>query len=324
MKFQEIAMRVKSGEITFDSFGHYVSKRCKENFIKSFEDLIEYSNGKGDGKWSIRDDETIEKTNLGMREFYQRRLDNEIKENQSITSSYEAEHCSGCGERLQWVLNGDKLTLREFYNSEIQVPGVKWKGGFDLHPLDYRCPYENPKPFCGEIKVSSRLIFANFFREIEDSPEGQKYTEKWSLNNLIGRENITNYKCTKNVAYGQMSNMSIGIYVNENKDCIIVGPAYHPEENKGYETDEEYEIAISKPVFDGFEMIGSICLDVWRWEATDLATIGEENYDKLVEDHGNRGIVEIDVKHGVWKFEHYFDRLNEDDNCYSRFVLKND
>lgn len=326
MRFQEIVMKIKNDEINLDSCGHEAWSPDK-HLISHCEHLVEYANGKGDGTWSIRENETTDETNLGMRKFYQRMLDNEIEENQSIAGSYEAEHCSGCGERLQWVLNGNKLTLREFYNDQIQVPGKKWQGAFDLHPLDYRCPYEHPIAFGGEIKISSRLIFVNFFRGIEDAPEGKKYTREWSLNDLIGRDNITKYKCaTQNIAYGQMSNMSIGIYVNENKDCVIVGPAYHPAECEEYDSDEAFEEAIKKPVFDGFEMVGTICLDVWRWEATDLATIGEENYDKLVEDHRNRGIVEIDVKHGIWKFEHYFDRTEDEfeDLCYSKFTLKND
>jgi hypothetical protein len=135
MKFQEIVMKIKKDEINLDSCGHEVWS-AHGNLISQFEHSLEYANGAGDGTWSIREDESMDETNLRMRAFYQRRLDNEIEENQSIAGSHEAEHCSGCGERLQWVLNGNKLTLREFYNDQIQVPGKKWKGDFDLHSLD--------------------------------------------------------------------------------------------------------------------------------------------------------------------------------------------
>jgi len=322
VKFQEIATRVKSGEITLDSCGHLISKKIKEDFIKNFEDLVESANGSNDEKWIVREGETMEERNLEMREFYQRMLDREIKENKSLVSS-EKENCFGCGEKLQWIFNANKLTLREFYNKEIQNPNRKSKGDFDAHSLDYRCPYEHPKPFVGEIKVSSRLIFANFFRQIEDSPEDKRYTEFWSLNNLVGRENITKHKCKKNVAYGQMSNMSIGIYVNENKDSIIVGPDCNPAEYKKYDSDEEYEAACDKSVFEGYQLVDTICLDVWRWEATDLDTIGEKNYNTLVEDQRSSGLVEINAKHGIWKFEHFFDSLDEysENYCYAKLTL---
>lgn len=322
MRFKEIAIKVKNDEITFDYCGHDTYD-TKENFISNFEHLVEYANGAGDGKWSIRPNENMEETNLSMRNFYQQRIDAEIEENKSIMS-IEPEHCSGCGYRLRWVLNGNKLTLREFYNDKIKIPGKKWLGSFDHFPIEYRCPYEKLKPFCGKIKVSSRLILLNFFKGVEDTPKGKKYTREWSLNDLIGRHNITKYKSKKNIAYGQMSNMSIGIYVNENRDCVIVGPAYHPAEVEEYDSDEEYEIAISKPVFDGFNIVGTMSLRVWRWEATDLETIGD--YNQFIQDHEDQEIIEIDVKHGVWEFKHYFDRIeeyeNENNHCYSKFTLK--
>lgn len=324
MKFKEIALKVKNDEITLDSCGHRISEQMKDRFISHFENLEKGAVGEKDGKWTIREDETMEETNRSMREFYQRHLDNEIQENESLFPSCEGSHCFGCGEKLNWVLNGDKLTLRQFYNHEIQRPNLKWKGGFDLRPLDYRCPYEHAKPFSGEIKVSSKLIFANFFRWVDDSTEENKYKEEYCINYLIGRENTTKYKCANNIAYGQMSNMSIGIYVNENKDSIIIGPAYHPiefSEEACLMNDEEYEAALKKPVFEGFKLAGTICLGVWRWEATDFKTIGKENYAELIKE--NQDIVELKVKHGIWQFEHYFDRLeDEKDYCYSKFNLK--
>ena len=70
-------------------------------------------------------------------------------------------------------------------------------------------------------------------------------------------------------------------------------------------------------------MIGEICLDVWRWEATDLNTIGAEKYEALAEDHKNRGMVEVDVPHGEWEFKEYYrcDDESENEHLYGRLDL---
>jgi len=311
MRFQDIAVKVKNGDITFDFYGHDVSffRECFEDY---FDDLVKYAGGFGDGKWQSNINKTVEEVNHLMREYYQRKLDHEINEGDIIITD-SSEKCHGCGEMLYLMLGSDKLILCGFYDNKIN----------DFNKQQNRCPYENHKSFVGEIKITSKLIFANFFKNVDDTPDCCKYENDWSLNTLIGRNNITNYKCTKNVAFGQMSNMSIGIYVNDNRDSIIVGPSTHPCEYEDYESDEDYIAACSNPVFDGYKLVGHITLDIWRWEATDINTIGEENYHQLVDDNKCRGLVEIDVQHGIWKFEHFYDGIKDDkDYCYSKFTRK--
>ena len=311
MKFREICEKVKSGEIVFDVAGHSYNHHFIERFIKRYEENLACSLGSHDGKWDCRK-EVPEKINADMRDFYTRRLDFEVGDDESLSHSSEAETCSGCGQKLQWVLKGNVLMPLEFFgNSE-----------WERHSVDYICSYAEPRPFVGKIKINSRMIFANFFSEIKDSPEDVEHTTEWSLNYMVGRENITKYKSERNVAYGQMGNMSIGIYVNENKTSVIIGPGFHPAEFDEYDSDEKFEEACKKPVFEGYELIGTIDLACWRWEGSDLNTIGEE-YNELVEKGCD--LVEIDAQHGEWEFKQYYrcnDQFSNDENhLYARLDL---
>lgn len=317
LTIREIAEAVRAGTMALELAGHQTND-TKKSFLAEYDDNVANANGKNDGKWS----DSSAEVDAGMREFFQHKLDFVVDQDAPLTIMFDRSSCFGCGKRLQWVLTGDKLQLRNYWQAN---PNERRGRGGEMvnYPVDYVCPFATPQPTKGEIKVTSRLLFANFFLEVEDSQEDEKHSEDWSLNNLAGRKRITEYKAERNVAYGQMGNMSIGIYINEAKDSIIVGPKYHPAEDEDYDTDEEYEKAMALPVFPGYELIGGICLDVWRWEATDLNTIGAENYDKVAERHGNRGMVEIDVPHGVWSFEHYYDtKSNANKYIYAKLDLK--
>ena len=315
MKFSEIAEKVKNGTIVFDTCGHSFSRSFKEQFVDRYERDLASANGSNDGNWKERDGLSAEETDKRMRDFYQCILDFEADKDEPISYHYDGDYCYGCGETLKWILNGDILTPRYFYNHK--------KKDFNIHPIDYRCLFEAPRPTTGEIEVGSTLVFANFFQWVEDAPEGKKYSLDYDLCSIRGLENITKYKCAHNIAYGQMSNMSIGIYVNSTKDSIIIGPAYHPAESKEFESEEEYCAALDKPVFEGYELVGTVCCDVWRWEATDANTIGEEGEKELAKRFRYNKPIRLDVKHGIWQFEHYFENLKDDDRyCYSKFTLK--
>lgn len=323
MKVSEICELVRSGEITLDVAGHHVNA-TKERFLERYDRNVAMANGANDGKWSPRENETPEKVDAGMREFYQRHLDREVNQEETLGSGMgDGEYCFGCGEKNKWVLTGKKLQLRQHYVEDATDRfGIREIND----PVDFICPFHIPMPFKGEIKVTSKLLIANFFREIEDAPEDEQWSEKWSLNSFAGRQRVAEYKAARNVAYGQMGNTSISIYINDAKDSIIIGPNCHPAEYKEYDTNEEYEAACSLPAFPGYEQVGSIILDVWRWEATDLNTIGEDKYPEIAEDHQYRGMVEIDVPHGTWTFEHFHDskRWNKDneDYLYAKLELK--
>jgi hypothetical protein len=151
---------------------------------------------------------------------------------------------------------------------------------------------------------------------ILDCPKEEEHTQKWSLNHSAGIVNITKYKSEKqNIAYGQMGNMSVGIFAHPNKKSIIVGNAYQNE------TDEENKIDY---VINEHKFLGRISLDVWRWEATDFNTLGQETYNKVLKENKKyRGMVEVEVEHGVWLFECYYEtRTSVDENIYAHLWLQ--
>lgn len=316
MKASEIADALRSGKFTLDTAGHQIYVGL-EYFLERYDDHVGCANGSNDGKWS----DTSKDVDARMREFYQHSLDREVKqEDRAFIGLTDGEMCSGCGEKLHWVLTGDKVQLRSKFmtREKLQKPF----GDYVSYPADYVCPFADAKPFKGEIKVDSLLLFANFFREIPNAIEENQYTQEWSLNHTAGRRRIAEYKASRNVAYGQMGNMSVGIFVNKDKTSILVAEPYGD--------------------IEGYENIGVICLEVWRWEATDLNTLkanGVKSYDALEKEvkGESRDLVKVAAKHGVWEFEHYYDtpkfekeyeeREYDDDvpanTIFSRLTLKN-
>jgi hypothetical protein len=336
MKFREIAEKIKSGEMSFNFCGHLMSEYFQERFLEIYQDTIDGSLGKHDGKWKnsvrIERGETMEDVNRSMREHYARTLDCDVEEGEPFWGGMDNDaECHGCGKRLKWVLNGNTLAFRCYYDHDAN--------NFVQHPANYVCPYATPRPFKGEIKVASKLIFVNFFKEdddykFKDCPEDKEHTSEWSVGAIIGRENITAHKAAQNVAYGQMTNTSVGIYLHPNKKSVIVGDLYvadrrieaMPDEVTEKMTSAEYKkMEKELSVIEGHKLVGRVGLCVWRWEATDLKTLGAKSYKEhkeLKKEH--RDMVELTVKHGVWQFEHYFDSHTapDDMSVYSRFTLK--
>lgn len=312
MKLRDICELLKKDEITLDYAGHSIYSD-KKYLIERYEDKVALENGQNDGKWSNERKENIDEVNARMRDFYKSNLDSEIEQEDTLRwgNLHDAIECRGCGERLHWTLTGNKLQLRNYYDVH-----PKYKRGYEFvnHPVDYVCPFKDPKPFIGEIKIESTLLIANFFHEFEDEPEGQKYSDEYSLDSFAGRFNRAKYKAEQqNVAYGQMGNTSVNVYLNNEKTSVIIGPTYHPNEFKDFATDEEYYAAMAIPLFPGYELVGRVELEMWRWEATDLKTLEKKNttIESLREQEHNqyRGLVELDVKYGTWKFQHNYDLI---------------
>lgn len=97
--------------------------------------------------------------------------------------------------------------------------------------------------------------------------------------------------------------------------------------------DDEYLKLIETPVFENYELVGTVSCGVWRWEATDENTLGKEGLKKLKKDKKEfcMDIVKLDVAHGVWEWQHWFNQCNNDyppefelpeKYVYSKFTLK--
>lgn len=318
MKFREMMDKIRAGEITLELAGHKVNG-TKEQLLKKFDRDVAKSNGSNDGKWNYDKGENREETDKRMREHIKMKLDFEVNEDELLFMS-DSETCFGCGERLHFVLTGNVLQLRSWFDREYKAPDRRYVGDWVNYPIDFVCPYATPKPTNGKINVNSRLIFVNFFRldkdGVLDCPKEEEHTQKWSLNHTAGIANITQYKSEhQNIAYGQMGNMSVGIFAHPNKKSIIVGNAYQDEDEE--ENDKEYAI-------NGHKFLGRISLDVWRWEATDFNTLGQETYNKVLKENKKyRGIVEVEVDHGVWLFECYYEtNTSVNENIYAHLWLQ--
>lgn len=197
-----------------------------------------------------------------------------------------------CERRFKLAYDGDRLTPRCFYDQAS-------KKFITLGASACRCPYENfCRPFTGEIPVKGQLAVANYFSSIPDCQPEDEHTEGWSLCSLRGRENITKYKASRGVAYGQLTNTIMGVYAHPAGELVLVGQA------PGLEDEEPYTLK-------GLPLIGEIGCDVWRWEAACSSLVAADV--KQQQQRGYDPPALIDVKPGVWSFEHYYDMHRHDE-----------
>jgi hypothetical protein len=330
ISYQEICEKLRTGEMELDTSGHDIITN-KDSFLQRYDEIVAYSQGSNDGEWGKSDPSGHKSsiTDEQMRDHFKEILDKTYNQEDKLGGfEFESETCGLCGEKLRWVLTGDKLQLR---NHVVSNPKARFGIEFVNYPAEYRCSFEHPQPTTGRILVKSPLIITNYFNGFDDTPQGKEHDQEYSLCSLAGRKKITEHKVQSNVAYGQMGNTTVGVYINEKHDTIILGPAYHPAESQNL-TEKQYKAAIKKPVFEGFKKLKkTISLSVWRWEASDVKTIGKEGLNKLKE--LGKDFVRLDVPHGVWEFKHYYDSYRyeglkeplkhpENENIWAKLFLK--
>jgi hypothetical protein len=264
-----------------------------------------------------------------MRDFYRWRLDWEVEQEKSIGYIFDGEYCFECGEKLRWVLTGNTLQLRQHTVSD---PTARFGIRDENFPVDYRCSYAEISSYGGQITVNSPLLFANFF-DPADTPEGEQHGDEYDLNCLCGRMNICKYKAeNQNTAYGQGSMGSFGVYVHPDRNSIIISHndiADHlmmiatedmsEEQVKEYYENADYD---AMSLIEGHKFVGRVNIDVWRWEATEKANVSDEVMQKTFEQRG-MDLVEVDVPHGIWTFEHFYDahRGKSEPLIYARLKL---
>ena len=192
-------------------------------------------------------------------------------------------YCFECGRNLPYVLKDSKT---------ISL-GLTWEQEKN-NEMDNTCPMKDKgKSFSFEIKVTSgKLVFANYFDDRKTDDQGNKveifepedrWSDKWSLNSALGRMNITrHYAEQHNIAYAQMGNMSIAVFVNKAHDGIIIGDTERRRIQKHTYVDE-------------------ISLSVWRWMATDLAVLEKHGIAP-----GEESIV-LDVPNGIYRVTNYYE-----------------
>lgn len=277
MKVSELLLKIESREILIDSYNHSISNN--QNLIDSF---IE-----------IKNDTFNEVKNNGeLADHFSLFLEKDLKYEEMLPRQlFFNEECGFCGQKLGWAFDGNKVSLRYYFNENTR----KW----ELKSNNFKCEYSNFKYFKGQINISSPLIITNFFSNVKSYPEGIR---RWSYNNWYGRDCIAKYKCKQNVASGAVGNTSLSIYLSKDKSSIILT-----------------ESSIEKMKFlKNFNYIGNIVLDAWRWEASDLNTIQQKEYELI---KSNKNFLELNVPYGNWEFKHFYEFANNCNIC-SFFKLK--
>lgn len=269
LNIEQIRDGLLAGIINIDLAGHrsHAEEYLRKNLIERLTQLIEYCYEKKDER------------KLDWFDFEMRRL--EVGEHIGIFPMET--YCFECGCELPYVLkDANTITLGLTYEQK------------DNHETDNTCPMKDKgKSFSFDIRVDSgKLVFANYFDDRRTDAQGNKteifepedrYARKFSLNCALGRMNLTkHYAEQHNIAYAQMGNMSICIFVNKTRDSIIIGDT-EPRSIKGHKS------------------VGSISLSVWRWMAADPAVL-EKHGIVLDEDS-----IVLDVANGVYRVTNYYE-----------------
>ena len=297
MKVSDIIEGLKKGEITLDFCGHEVREDTREDIIERYEDNISKANGSHDGKWgSIERGDDANEVNKRMREFYQVRLDAEVKENKHCygLSDIAKTHCFCCGEDIYPTLSGNTLKLNCIFHKNDD-PDINRRY---VYLINSGCPLKYGAPLGGVINITEKMVLANFIpTKKEDCPDDENRYDGYSLNSYLGRKNITEWKAkAQNVAYGQTGSCgSTNIYINKAKDHVLV------TETRFDDNDEEV-----LPIGD-FECIGKTEVAVWRFEATDTGTTDMTECEKVWKEMHHDYVI-ADVKPGKWEFITYYDK----------------
>ena len=311
----EILKGLNNGSITINFNGHcdvnrVGYKKLSKEFINDFDEFVihelKYANGAGDNTWgSFKDEDATPegqaKVNADMRDFYNK----EIMSDHGLRFKFfdwNGRSCWNCGKRIFCYINNDKR--------EVLV-ATTYKSG--LLKDEKVCEFTNPQPFQGEIDLST-VVVVNYFKEDCDRLENdvEDYYGDYSLNCLAGRQRTAKWMLdNQKRAYGQMGNMSIGVYLSKTKDHIIISSAYlEDHEDSYYSTPESIEQA--KHILANYDYKGCISLCVWRYEVADIKNITLTNEDiEVYKENHKKGYMSdhivFDVTPGKYLFTHYYD-----------------
>ena len=317
MKIETILEKLKSGEIKINDCGH-----CTNEIIDQIERNVK----------TLLESDLFDPKKTDVKPEHARLIlgyDPEI--GQKVTDSEI--YCFDCGAHCRAYLISeteialiDRVLVRE-------TKGMNYIVDNGMQPEDAtQCPMSDArnKGF-HETFVNfptGKVVFQNFFRKDEMTANSDKSkTYNPGINCILGRIDLADDLATRDVGYGQMGNMSVSVYLHKNCKSIIIGDEYY------YDGDVE-----KRRNYDDYICIGSICLDVWRWQCADLQTI--QKYDEDCEytmqseptnpTKDKYGDVHLlHVVPGKWRIEHRFDFMTMDDEkdpdmYYSKLTLVED
>lgn len=319
----EILQGLKNKTVSINFNGHFNvnfvgQDQLSSRFIKDFEEdvnhEVSYMNGKGDDKWSNRDGEDMKKVNSDMREFYRRKLycDYDLEWN---FWDWKGRDCPNCGERMFFYMDNEKkqvFTSCTYKSEELKNEKI--------------CEFSDPKPYKGKIFLSEAVV-ANYFkkdygaiREIED------YYSRYNINSLAGRVRTADWMLeNQKRAYGQMGNMSVAVYLNKDRNHILIANSWIGDLESYDYSGEAIEKA--KNILDNYDYLGRISLEVWRYEVADFSNTGLEKkeikeYQKKKKNDYYQDNIIFNVVPGEYEFTHYYDiQENESDIIYGEFKL---
>jgi len=324
MNVTEIIDKVKSGEITLDDCGHCANP-YKDQLIEWRDRMTANANGANDGKWKgvgdkDKTEEEVKELDARMRDSCRKMVEAEIREGEPLDYMGGERYCFNCGRDYRYVWTNGKLELRHWWDPNKKPERPSPFGGNGEHTVDENnCEFEEQKPFTGKIAVpSGELVFTNCFRHLPELPDDVNYGPTYCLNSYAGRYRLSQWMLdNQKIAYGQMGNMSLAVYVNDAGTEIILGNSYLAD-NLAEKLSEEAYNKLTKAdwkkleeIKPGFKKLGDICLDVWRWEAMD---------SKLAKVDADDDNVVAKVGAGDWEFTHYYDCAKEDVDIYTHFT----
>lgn len=223
------------------------------------------------------------------------------------------------------LLCGKRMTIIPRGNSKIEYIAHDYGEKHTIIDDPSLCELRDEKSQVHSVEInvpSGELMINNFFfKEVEgrrkylfEVPEKEEYSPKYDLQSLKGRFNIMDYlSTTYNCGYGQMSNMSVEVFLSKDRKTVIIGSEPFEDGNK---KDEKF----NKEFESNYHKIGYICLDVWRWECADKETLKAAG-------HCGEAEVEAKVLPGRYVITHYFDSTKFEENnsrynVYSEIKLK--
>jgi hypothetical protein len=257
-----------------------------------------------------------------------------IKETGPISEN-RAFNCFKCGMDLGYILlDENTIGLGASYSmmkKDVWDCTCPFKDGEKGHSYYITIPtgklvisnyFDDSKPYTENDK--NRDCYIKDKKEMEIFEPKDKWSRELSLNSHAGRIGLMNHYSSKhNIAFGQMGNMSIGIYVNKAKNRVVISSAYlndivrekdHPSYSKAKKFLKEYELA------------GSISLEVWRWMAADISVL-EKNEIPICtskkREFRDKNVL-VEVNKGKWKVTHKFntDDYDEDKGDIEYSVLE--
>lgn len=304
--FDEILDKVLSRDIKINSKGHSDLHLSKNDHDMFKHPPIEYFNRLKNFRDIHLEVSEIRYGNISkeLQNFYDEMnfklyKPGEIISRMDMEGSYQ---CMDCGKQLKPIMLNENTISLISYDDIEKITGNRYSQHIDIDKIPVCEAIHVKDKHTYYIKINSEfLIFTDMFRSKELNIDGE-------LSSLLERIEISNKFAELNIGMATMGNTSVEILKNSNGTEIL--------------------IVECGTVVKGYEYVGSICCDVWRWMC-----VGSDHTIKCGEDitlELKEGFVDIDhkqyvtvnIKSGLWSIEHYFDIVgNRKDGIYSKLCL---